>query len=628
MAESALRAINLLLLLLAAAAQSTVEYSNSFENGNFITSPAGSSERGINSSCTGATATVSSAVPTHSGTYAAVLTVKTACANWRLKFQTRDWNMTTDKSYAVCMWVKSNYTTKPFLPTVAFSWYKKDGTLLEAVQPRITSEWAKYCYYVHKVPADGLYYFNLNVGAAAANTAYYIDDVTLTSEPNLVYDNWMATATARIEQLRKGDLSLDLRYSDGSQVPSAALQGLSVTLKKHDFPFGVAYSPENFAKSAVTQKAFYNSKAGSLFNAMVPENAFKWPYYEPTMNNRAAGMALLNQFYNFTATNDFQFMRQHTIEWFLNDAEFTRHWSRKGDCTQYATYLKTRIEREVAAFPGVVKSLDVFNEIMTRRAYAETCNLFAGGPSSVIVQAFKWANAVKPDLKLCLNDFDLISSDRWINFVEMIEWLRSNGAPVHCIGAQSHLGPQDIVPDLLAYRIDKMSSLLNIPVEMSEISFHTFEDPNTWQQTMTDEAAQADAFEKMLTTYFSHPKVTALLLWGFVDTNHYIPSGGIYRADGTPKPAGVVVEQLITSTWNSSSPAVPVSISPAGLPTFRGFYGRYDVSASIAVTPGTTVDAVAQRVEFPSSAGPAQTVVVTLAVPPPSVGGRRLLRGA
>lgn len=46
---------------------------------------------------------------------------------------------------------------------------------------------------------------------------------------------------ARIEQLRKGDLSLDLRYNDGSHVPAAAVQGLSVTLKKHDFPFGVAY---------------------------------------------------------------------------------------------------------------------------------------------------------------------------------------------------------------------------------------------------------------------------------------------------------------------------------------------------------------------------------------------------
>ena len=106
------------------------------------------------------------------------------------------------------------------------------------------------------------------------------------------------------------------------------------------------------------------------------ENTFKWPDLEPTANNRAAGLALLvgggvgvgravchtdlltkpsgtagllpwhlqiaaqchftqmastsnllllpllpqNQYYNFTAANDFQFMRQHTIEWFLPDA--------------------------------------------------------------------------------------------------------------------------------------------------------------------------------------------------------------------------------------------------------------------------------------------------------------------
>lgn len=67
----------------------------------------------------------------------------------------------------------------------------------------------------------------------------------------------------------------------------------------------------------------------------------------------------------------------------------------------------------------------------------------------------------------------------------------------------------------MAYRIEKMSSLLGLPVEVSEISFHTAEDPKTWKQNMTDEVAQADAFEKMLTTYFSHPKVTAMLLWGF-----------------------------------------------------------------------------------------------------------------
>lgn len=47
---------------------------------------------------------------------------------------------------------------------------------------------------------------------------------------------------ARIEALRKGDFSLDLRYSDGvTPLAPAAVTGLAVTLKKHDFPFGVAY---------------------------------------------------------------------------------------------------------------------------------------------------------------------------------------------------------------------------------------------------------------------------------------------------------------------------------------------------------------------------------------------------
>lgn len=48
-----------------------------------------------------------------------------------------------------------------------------------------------------QVPAAGVYYFNLNVGAAAAYTNFYIDDVTLTSEPNAPYANWVASAPVR-----------------------------------------------------------------------------------------------------------------------------------------------------------------------------------------------------------------------------------------------------------------------------------------------------------------------------------------------------------------------------------------------------------------------------------------------
>lgn len=113
-----------------------------------------------------------------------------------------------------------------------------------------------------------------------------------------------------------------------------------------------------------------------------------------------------------------------------------------------------------------------------------------------------------------------------------------------------------------------------------------------------------------------------------VDTNHFITNGGIFRADGTPKPAGTVVETLITSTWNTSSPAVPITPSPTnpGLQSFRGFYGRYDITVTVSDAQGVPTTFVLPRVNFASAAGPVQTAVLTLpvAAPVPVGGGRRL----
>lgn len=109
-----------------------------------------------------------------------------------------------------------------------------------------------------------------------------------------------------------------------------------------------------------------------------------------------------------------------------------------------------------------------------------------------------------------------------------------------------------------------------------------------------------------------------------VDTNHYIPNGGIYRADGSPKPAGMVVEQLITSTWNSSSPSVGIQSSGTSLHTFRGFYGRYDITISL-VAPSIGPYSGTHRVDFPAAAGASQTVMLTLPVPSEPLRHRKLL---
>jgi len=70
--------VGLVLLCIHARADITVEYTNGFENGAFITVPARSSEWGIITSCSGATAVVNGVSP-RSGSKSAVLTVKSKC---------------------------------------------------------------------------------------------------------------------------------------------------------------------------------------------------------------------------------------------------------------------------------------------------------------------------------------------------------------------------------------------------------------------------------------------------------------------------------------------------------------------------------------------------------------------
>lgn len=70
---------------------------------------------------------------------------------------------------------------------------------------------------------------------------YHFDD------PSLEFDNldtdYMAPANvaARIEAIRKGDFSLSFAGSNGSALAPGVLAGASITMRRHDYPFGGAF---------------------------------------------------------------------------------------------------------------------------------------------------------------------------------------------------------------------------------------------------------------------------------------------------------------------------------------------------------------------------------------------------
>lgn len=55
--------------------------------------------------------------------------------------------------------------------------------------------------------------------------------------------------------------------------------------------------------------------------------------------------------------------------------------------------------------------------------------------------------------------------------------------------------------------------------------------------------------------------------------NYYY--GGLIRFDMTPKPAYFTIKELLEKTWHTEK---NVTTSAAGLTSFKGFYGSYDVT--------------------------------------------------
>jgi len=116
---------------------------------------------------------------------------------------------------------------------------------------------------------------------------------------------------------------------------------------------------------------------------------------------------------------------------------------------------------------------------------------------------------------------------------------------------------------------------------------HSYEKPAPWPTTKEGEARQADYVEKLYTVLFSNQAVEAITWWDLMDGGWQGAPAGLVRADLTPKPAYERLMALIHGKWWTKDEKLTAS---NGTADFRGFVGRFRVSASTATATGT-VDA-------------------------------------
>lgn len=222
----------------------------------------------------------------------------------------------------------------------------------------------------------------------------------------------------------------------GSSFPPAPA---SATLKdtfKDAFLVGVALNPRQFG--AVDQRT--TDLISREFNCATAENAMKWDSLEP--RNNVFRFAQADRFIEFCRQHDLVVIG-HNLCWHAQ----LPWWVSRPDPGQekltkevLLARLKNHIQTVAAHFKGKVHGWDVVNEAIADGTgeYRDSVFLKVIGPE-YLVHAFKWAHEADPGAELYYNDYNLDADDaKRARAVELVKYLRSEGAPIDGIGLQGH----------------------------------------------------------------------------------------------------------------------------------------------------------------------------------------------
>ena len=107
-----------------------------------------------------------------------------------------------------------------------------------------------------------------------------VDEVSLTDDSS--GDNWKNEANARIDQIRKRNLTISVGTERKRDVMSPFSFKIELTQLSHLFPFGTALNGQKI-RSCVENGVDdpYCTFARDNFNYVVLENAMKWSSVEP-----------------------------------------------------------------------------------------------------------------------------------------------------------------------------------------------------------------------------------------------------------------------------------------------------------------------------------------------------------
>jgi len=374
-------------------------------------------------------------------------------------------------------------------------------------------------------------------------------------------DPLLTAARARIEKIRKSDLTIAVRDTKGSPVRNAFVQ---VELTRHAFYFGAAALSLGKHKDVATE-ALYQKKFGDLFNFATV--LCYWQDTEPEPGKKNYGL-LSRQAHRLHEMGIR--VKGHPLilagaspGWAPTDPDIIRDLTRG------------RIEEMVSKFKGEIDTWDVVGDATTARDAQTGLGGWARkvGPGPFTIDAFRWARSANAGAMLVYNDYKLDA-----DFTSLITEMDAAHAPVDVLGLEAHMIGCEW-PLQKVWDTAETFAKLKHPLHFSEVTVLS-DDPSAdhskvWASTPEGEKRQADYVEQFYTLLFSHPAVEGIGWWNFVDGDWDRNPAGLLRSDLSPKPSYDRLLDLIQHQWHTSE---NLKTDRNGIVRMRGFAGSYRIT--------------------------------------------------
>ncbi len=285
------------------------------------------------------------------------------------------------------------------------------------------------------------------------------------------------------------------------------------------------------------------------FNLLTPENAMKFSVVHPERErydfSEADALLAFAQAHGMQVNGHVLVWHQQLPDW-LTQGNFSRD--------ELKTILHEHIRTLVTRYRGRVASWDVAAEAVAEDGRPRDTFWSRGIGADYLALAFHWAHEADPQARLRYNDYGGEGGGVKSNGIyDLVAALRWQGAPIHGVGLQMHVGIED-APRAAEVRINMQRlAALGLETDITEMDV-MLRQPTTRVKLR----AQAGIYRDMLQACLAVAHCRSFSTWGATDRYSWIPeffagqgAALLFDEHYRPKPAYHSIRRVLKSTINS-----------------------------------------------------------------------------